>query len=82
MIINKYRLDKKGRIEMKNNKNDEKKKTSYAGLGIALGPAFGFLLSLILDGNIGFWMAIGVSFGLVFGSIADAKAAEKDERAD
>ena len=60
-------------------KDTKKKNTkpSYAGLGLTLGPSFGFILGLLFDGNIGFGIAVGICLGLAIGSIADANEARK-----
>lgn len=52
----------------------EKKSSSFAGLGIALGASLGFIFGLLLfEDNLAVGIGIGVALGLIIGSAMDAR---------
>lgn len=55
------KLDKK-KMEGKNSKNDENYLAEGIGLGLIFGAAFGSLFN-----NMGYWIPIGMLFGLIIG---------------
>lgn len=55
---------------MTENKN-ENKKLMYAGVGIAIGAAIGFIVGLILFDNMVLGTGAGAGIGLIMGAVID-----------
>lgn len=53
---------------------DNKNKTSYAGLGISIGAAIGFIFGMILFDRMIYGAGIGAALGLIAGAAIDAQA--------
>ena len=59
---------------LQDNQNGKQKRL-YTGEYVALGVSLGFIFGLLLlDGNIGAGMSIGLCLGLLVSSIADARS--------
>jgi hypothetical protein len=57
---------------MKNEVQNDKRKKSHVGEGMALGVALGLIFGLLfLDGDISIGMVLGLCFSLIVGSIID-----------
>jgi uncharacterized membrane protein len=59
---------------MKEKKDQQqKRKTSYTGIGIALGAPLGLIFGLLLFDNNGLGIVLGAALGVVIGAIADVQ---------
>jgi|GEM_PF-1295706 len=66
---------------MKENKEQtQRQKPSYTGIGVALGAAFGFVMSLLVFDNVGLGIGLGAALGIIIGSIADAQTKNKPSK--
>lgn len=60
-------------MEERNKDNAKNKRSSFAGLGISFGAAFGLILGLLLFDNFVLGVGIGVAVGLILGAGIDAR---------
>lgn len=61
-------------------KENRGKKYSFTGLGLIFGTALGSICSLIITGNISWWIGIGTGAGLIIGAGVDSYSANKNKR--
>jgi uncharacterized membrane protein len=65
-------------MEMKNRKNNNRQRLSFAGAGLALGAAFGILFGMLLFENPWFGPILGAAAGLVIAALIDLNRNRND----
>jgi uncharacterized membrane protein len=65
-------------MEMKNRKNNHRKRLSFAGAGLALGAAFGILFGMLLFENPWYGPILGAAAGLLFAALIDINRNRND----
>jgi len=58
----------------------QSQKLSYTGIGVALGAAFGFVMSLLVFDNVGLGIGLGAALGIIIGSIVDVQTKNKPSK--
>jgi uncharacterized membrane protein len=65
-------------MEMKNSKNNKRKRLSFAGAGLALGAAFGILFGMLIFDNPWIGPALGAMAGLLIAALVELNRNRKD----
>lgn len=64
-------------MDKKSNESNSRK-ILYAGAGIPIGAALGFIFGMLLFDNLIFGAGIGAALGLIIGASIDAQQMKKD----
>ena len=65
-------------MEERNLSDKHKNQTNLIGIGLTIRIVIGTVIGAVLD-NIGFWLAMGTSLGLVFGAGLSAQQQKKSD---